>query len=288
MREFTLIIPKELDGAEIKYILRNNFHVSERLITKLKSQGKILLNGKREYVIKTVSEGDTLKIVLPPSSPGCIVPKYAPLDILYEDEDILAVNKPAGMPTHPSVRHFEDTLANAVMYYYKDTDFTFRAVSRLDRDTTGVTVIAKNAVCADLLSKIMRKGDFKKEYTALCVGIPEKKKGRIDAPIRRSGEGIIKRCVAPDGKPALSDYEVIGEKDGFSLLRLFPKTGRTHQLRLHLSHIGTPILGDFMYGTEIPGERIRLHCKKVEFPHPFTGETLSISAPLPDDMKITP
>ena len=286
MREFELNVTDNFDGRNIKFILKNYFGFSSAMITRLKKGDGILLNGKKEYVVKEVRSGDLLKITLPDEPSRNIVPNNIPLDILFEDEDILVVNKPADMPTHPSVRHFEGTLANAVMYYYRDIPFTFRAVTRLDRDTSGVVVIAKNAVSADFLSKQLKSGEFYKEYVAMCVGVPKVKKGRVDAPIKRAKEGIITRCIAPDGKNAVSDYEVIKECSGMSLIRLMPKTGRTHQLRLHLSHIGTPIFADFLYGKDVPGERIRLHCRKVTFLHPFLNRRIELEAPVPQDMEI--
>ncbi len=286
MREFILNIGNDFAGRDIKFILTNHWGFSGSLITALKKGDSILLNGKKEFVNKVVSHGDVLKINLPEASSHNIVPNPIPLDILYEDEDILLVNKPASMPTHPSIGHYEGTLANAVMQYYKDIPFTFRAITRLDRDTSGVVLIAKHIVAADRLSKSLIDGAFEKEYVAVCIGTPSPLKGYIDVPIKREQEGIIKRCIASDGKPSLTEYEVIEEKGGLSLVRLHPKTGRTHQLRLHLSHIGTPILGDFLYGEEIIGERTRLHCHTLRFPHPFTGKVMKITAPLPDDMKI--
>lgn len=284
MREFILNVGNDFSGCDIKSILTGYWNFSGGLITLLKKGDGILLNGKKEYVNKIVKEGDVLKITLPKDSSDNIVPNDIPLDILYEDEDILAVNKPANMPTHPSIGHYEGTLANAVMYYYKDIHFTFRAITRLDRDTSGVVLIAKNIVSADRLSKSLILGGIKKEYIALCVGAPTHLSGTIDAPIKREKEGIIKRCIAPDGKPAVTDYEVIKTSGDFSLVRLFPKTGRTHQLRLHLSHIGTPIYSDFLYGKEVLGQRTRLHCRSLVFPHPFSEEIVEISAPLPNDM----
>ncbi len=286
MREYILQISDNFAGKDIKFILKNHFKLSGALITRLKTGEHILLNGKKEFVNRTVSTNDTLKITLPEERSENIVPNDIPINILYEDEDILVVNKPSGMPTHPSIHHFEGTLANAVMHYFRDIPFTFRAVTRLDRDTSGVVIIAKNAVSADRLSKQLQKGTLSKEYIALCVGIPYQKAGTIDAPIRRTAEGIIKRCISEDGKRAVSDYEVIDEKNGFSLIRLYPKTGRTHQLRLHLSHIGTPIYADFLYGEDIENERIRLHCASVSFAHPESGEKIKISAPIPPDMYI--
>ncbi len=286
MREFILTVGNDFAGRDIKFILSNYWGFSGSLITSLKKGDSISLNGKKEFVNKVVSPGDILKISLPQSNSDNIVPNAIPLSILYEDEDILAVNKPANMPTHPSLGHFEGTLANAVMHYFRNIPFTFRAITRLDRDTSGIVLIAKHIVAADRLSKSLTDGTFEKEYMAVCVGIPSPKTGIIDAPIKREKEGIIKRCIDTDGKPSVTEYEVIEELDGLALVRLFPKTGRTHQLRLHLSHIGTPILGDFLYGEEIPGERTRLHCHCLCFPHPFSGKVMKITAPLPEDMKL--
>lgn len=286
MHDFSLRIGNNLDGKDIKFILKHSFGFSSKLITALKAGDGIMLNGKKEFVIKRVRCGDFLQINLPQKPSLNILPNNIPIDILYEDDDLLAVNKPANMPTHPSIGHFEGTLANAVMYYFRDIPFTFRAVTRLDRDTTGVTVIAKNAPAANIMSRLIQQNILIKEYTAVCAGTPSSLAGRIDAPIKRAKEGIIKRCISESGKPAISDYEVIEFQNGLSLIRLFPRTGRTHQLRLHLSHIGTPIYADFMYGTEVSGERTRLHCSKISFPHPFSKEKIVISAPIPDDMLL--
>lgn len=284
LREFVLDIGNDFKGQDIKFILTNYWGFSGSLITALKKGDCILLNGKKEFVTKVVASGDVLKITLPQANSDNIVPNDIPLCILYEDEDILVVDKPANMPTHPSIGHYEGTLANGVMHYFRDIPFTFRAVTRLDRDTSGVVLIAKQIVSADKLSKSLICGELTKEYMAVCVGVPSPPKGTIDAPIRREAEGIIKRCIKEDGKPSLTEYEVIEEKGGLSLVKLYPKTGRTHQLRLHLSHIGTPILGDFLYGEEISGERTRLHCHTLCFPHPFTGKAMKITASLPEDM----
>ena len=287
MREFTLIIPENMANREIKYILKNHFGFSSRLITALKEGDGITLCGKKEFVNKSVAPGDILKITLADKASENIVPQSIPLDILYEDEDLLIINKPPKMPTHPSVYHNENTVANAVMYYFRDIPFTFRAPSRLDRDTSGVLTIAKNAFSADIISKQIKNGGFQKEYAAICVGVPSPKSGTISAPIKREKEGIIKRVIAPDGKPAVTDYTVVSEHNGLCLVALFPKTGRTHQIRLHLSHIGTPIYGDFLYGKEVLGERLRLHCRSVSFVHPITKEAVKFSAPLPPDMVLS-
>lgn len=286
MREFILNVPENLAGYDIKYILKNHFGFSSNLITALKEGNGITLCGKKEFVNKKVSLGDTLKITLFDKASENITPQNIPLDILYEDEDLLAIAKPPKMPTHPSVYHTKDTLANAVLYYFRDIPFTFRAPSRLDRDTSGVLIVAKNAWCAERISRSIKNGEFKKEYMAVCVGIPKNMHGTISAPIKREKQGIIKRVIAPDGKSAVTDYEVTETLENLSLLRLFPKTGRTHQIRLHLSYIGTPIYGDFLYGEEVIGERIRLHCRSVCFPHPLSEEPITITAPLPRDMEL--
>lgn len=285
MRQFILDITENLCGRDIKYILKTRFCFSAAMITRLKKGGGILLNGEKAFVNKAVSSGDRLTVTLPESGSQNIVPNNIPLDILYEDEDILAVNKPYNMPTHPSHGHFEGTLANAVCYYYKDSPFTFRAVTRLDRETSGAVLIAKNAYAANRLSAQLRAKELYKEYLAVCVGTAAEKCGRISAPIRREHDGIIKRCISPDGKPSVSDYAIIDESNGLSLVRLVPRTGRTHQLRLHLAHIGMPIFGDSLYGTA-QNRRLLLHCRKLNFIHPITGEKTEIIAPVPPDMDI--
>ena len=286
MREFVLTVPEKLKGREIKYILKNHFGFSSRLITALKEGDGITLNGKKEFVNKTVSEGDILKITLFDKASKNIIPENIPLEILFEDTDLLIINKPPKMPTHTSVYHTGGTVANAVLYYFKDRPFTFRAPSRLDRDTSGVLIIAKNAWSGDCISRAIKNGEFEKEYLAVCVGTPMEKKGTVNAPIKREKEGIIKRIIAPDGKEAVTKYEVIKEANGLSLVKLYPKTGRTHQIRLHLAYLKAPIYADFLYGTDIEGERIRLHCSSVSFPHPATKQIMKITAPLPCDMDI--
>ena len=286
MREFLLTITEELAGKDIKYILKNHFDFSGRLITSLKEGDGITLNGKKEFVNKTVSLGDVLKITLFDKASENITPENIPLEILFEDEDLLIINKPPKMPTHTSVYHNTGTVSNAVLYYFKDRPFTFRAPSRLDRDTSGVLIIAKNAWSGDCISRAIKNGAFEKEYIAVCVGTLADKNGTVSAPIKREKEGIIKRIIADDGKPAITDYEVVDELNGLSLVRLHPKTGRTHQIRLHLSYLGVPIYADFLYGTDIEGERIRLHCHSVSFPHPVTKKYMKITAPLPKDMEL--
>ena len=271
----------------VKQIIEQKFSLSSRTLSKLKKSEGIHVNGKNVTVRYILSEGDILTLELCDTPSENIEKVNIPLDVLYEDDDILIVNKPLGMPTHPSQGHHNDTLANAVMYRYKDRDFTFRAITRLDGDTTGVVLIARNALSAQRLTDFLQNGSIKKEYAAVVLGTPNPEKGIIDAPIARCPDSVIKRMVSADGKSAVTEYELdFTRPDGrYSLVKAFPITGRTHQIRLHLSHIGNPIYGDFLYGEPIDNVRAYLHCKTLTLPHPTTRETLFVTAPLPPDIK---
>ncbi len=274
-------------GKSVKQIIEREFSLSSRTLSKLKKSGGIKVNGENVTVRRSLSAGDILSLSIEDIPSENIEKSDIPLDVLYEDDDLLIVNKTLGMPTHPSQGHHSDTLANAVMYRYRDTDFTFRAITRLDGDTTGVVLIARNALSAQRLTDSLQNGKIRKEYAAVVCGIPVHRKGVIDAPIMRCEDSIIKRKVDICGKFAVTEYEVdFTRSDGmYSLVRAFPITGRTHQIRLHLSHIGCPIYGDFLYGTPIDNVRAYLHCKSLTFPHPMTKETMSVTAPLPEDIK---
>ena len=274
-------------GKSVKQIIEHEYSLSARTLSKLKKTGGIRVNGKNVTVRYLLSKDDILTLCIDDVPSEKIEKVNIPLDVLYEDDDILIVNKPLGMPTHPSQGHHADTLANAVMYRYKDEDFTFRAITRLDGDTTGVVLIARNSLSAQRLTDSLQKGEIKKEYAAVVLGVPVPKKGTIDAPIARCENSVIKRKVSPEGKNAVTEYELdFTRSDGkYSLVKAYPITGRTHQIRLHLSHTGFPIYGDFLYGEQIDGVRAYLHCKSLSFPHPMTDEEMKITAPLPEDIK---
>jgi len=280
-------VKQEDEGKTVKQIIAKEFQLSSRLLSKLKNSGGIRINGERVTVRRVVCCNDVLTLEKADEPSENVKPIDIPLDVLYEDDSILVVNKPLGMPTHPSQGHHDDTLANAVMYRYRDEKFTFRAITRLDGDTTGVVLVARNAVCAQRLTDMLQKGDIKKEYLALVVGVPEKEQGTIEAPIARCQDSVIKRKVDERGKCALTHYclECVCPDGKHSLVRACPVTGRTHQIRLHLSHIGIPIYGDFLYGTPIDGVRAYLHCSRLTFSHPMTGEAVCVTAPLPQDIK---
>lgn len=278
---------KSSAGKTVKQIIYEHFSLSSRLVTKLKNSGGIKVCGKVVTVRYILKENDVLTLSVDESESSEIEPCDIPIDVIYEDEYILAVNKPKAMPTHPSYKHHNDTLANAVMYRYRDKPFTFRAITRLDEDTSGVVLIARDANTAQKLSKQMAYGKIQKQYLAICDSTPKELCGTIDAPIARDETSVIKRKISPDGKKAVTEYEVIEKyDDGKCLIRVYPKTGRTHQIRLHLSHIGCPINGDFLYGVQVGNERALLHCEVLEFVHPVTGIKTVIKADVPEDMRM--
>lgn len=276
-----IIVTAAMDGRKIEYVLSGDLSLSGNIIKKLKATGGIQVNGESVHTDRLLAEGEVLRLIFPEEFPGRISPEEMELDILYEDDDLLAVNKRAGMETHPSRGNYRGTLANGVMHYFKNA-FTFRVITRLDRETSGVVLIAKNMVSAHRLNEAMRLRKIIKEYVAVVEGEPKEKSGIIDAPIKR-GEGI-RRIVAEDGKEAITEYAVEKTVNNLSLVRLRPLSGRTHQIRVHLAHIGVPIYGDWLYGNQREGERVRLHCAKVGFEHPSTGEQITIEAPIPGDI----
>lgn len=279
--------------SRVKEYLTDTLRLSSKFITFLKKrEDGILLNGVRVTVRAAMKAGDVLSLALDEEKENpSILPTRLPLSVLYEDEDILAVNKPYGMPTHPSQGHFSDTLANAVAYYYKEKGrpFVFRAVNRLDGDTSGVVLIAKNRRAASLLSDALREGRVEKTYLALLSAIPEEANGRITSYIRRkSGSVLLRESLdeKTDGADyAETDYRVIGTGNGVALAEVRPKTGRTHQIRVHMRSIGCPLLGDYLYGKEEGFHRQALHAKSLSFPHPTSGEYVTVTAELPDDMR---
>lgn len=245
-------------------------------LTKEAKRGSILLNGEPVTVRATVRAGDRVEVYVKERKSEGITPIDIPLTVLYEDEDILAVDKPVNMPTHPSKGNNLLTLANAVMAYFGG-DFVFRSVNRLDRDTSGIVIIAKNQISAGEMSKSMKAGLWQKEYEALVVGRPTPMAGVIDEPIERVAEGNIKREVRADGKRAVTEYRVVEERGENSLCRIALKTGRTHQIRVHMAHIGHPLVSDFLYG-KLTDEAYYLRCKKITFPHPKSNELITVLA----------
>lgn len=276
MPDFKLNIKKEHEAYSVGELINKYFKISSRMLTKLKNNDGIKLNGQHITVRGRVEEGDVLALIMPEEKSKNVVPTDLPLDILFEDEELLIVNKPKDMPVHPSLNNYTNTLGNAVMFYYKDRPFVYRPVNRLDRDTTGIVIIAKSAYAHNSLSQQMQKNIFKKTYMAVTSVPPVPEKGIIDAPIRREQESIIKRIVAEDGQRAVTEYETISVKNGHAVVKVKLHTGRTHQIRVHFAHIGAPLLYDYLYGTEVEGKTFMLHCTQLEFLHPITGEPMTI------------
>ena len=275
----------EIKGEErtVKTVLLAEIGLSLNRLKKVKVSG-ILVNGEPVTVRKVVRDGDVLTLVLPEENESDIEPIEAPLNIVFEDEDILAVSKPTSMPVHPSRGNHLVTLANAVMWYYRDIPFVFRAVNRLDRDTSGIVLIAKNAEAAYKLSAAMKQGKFIKEYLAIVDGCPAEKFGTINAKIAREREGDIRRVVREDGKVAVTHYEVLKTVGDTSMLRIRLETGRTHQIRVHMAHIGHPLTNDFLYGGGKPGDTYCLHAERLTIPHPRTGEIITLMSEAPFDL----
>ena len=285
-------VKKEEDGLLLRTLLRERLGLSHRALVELKArEDGILLNGQRVTVRAVLRENDRIQLHTEDTREDvneAILPLPLPVSVLYEDEDICLAEKPSGMPTHPSYRHREDTLANALAYYYRGRPFVFRAITRLDRETDGLTLLALHKTAAHALSLSLQRGEIRKEYWALVHG-KTPAQGEIRKKIRREGASVIKRCTVPDeeeGDEALTRFYTFGEKGGISLVRVFPETGRTHQIRVHMASLGHPLLGDTMYGAPsgvFP--RVALHAARLSFLHPTTGEPLSFLSPLAPDMQ---
>lgn len=249
----------------------------------------LLVDGEDIYTSYLVHAGQVVAILADDKAPSDIVPNEGPVDILYEDEDLLVVNKPPHLAVHPCAGSWDDSLGARLVHYYHTIglEADFHPVHRLDKGTSGLMVVAKHPAAQHSLTQALHSGDFLREYLAVCEGCPAPLSGVIDAPLGRTDDSYIRQEVRPDGKSARTHYEVVEQGSRFSLVRLRLETGRTHQIRVHMAHIGHPLAGDFLYGTENPEliSRPALHSARLELKQPFTGAHLSFSAPLPGDME---
>ncbi len=282
-------IDKDDHYDNILHVLKEQFLLSDRLITKLKKANKIYLNDLPTYTKKSVTVGDKVSVLIDFEEDNSnIVASNIPLDIIYEDDYLLVINKPANIAIHPSILHFDNSLSNGVKFYFDKLGLKkkIRIVNRLDRNTSGIVVFAKNEYIQECLIKQMKTKELKKEYLAIAKGILESKSDTLNFPIARKEGSIIERTVNSDGDSAITHYDVVKEFNNLSLVHIVLETGRTHQIRVHFSYIGHPIFGDTLYGS--PSELINrqaLHSYKLTFIHPVTKKVLSLEAPLPNDIE---
>lgn len=274
MREIRRTVPQEFDGAQALALLKA-MGISRRVIISLKRSGGLIRGGAVLRTIDTVHAGEEIILRLEDES-GCVAanPRLS-AQVMYEDVDVVVYNKPPFMPVHPSQRHHDDTLAN--LFAAQFPGLPFRPINRLDRNTSGLCVCAKNQLAAAALA-----GSLEKVYFAVTDSAPPG--DTINAPIGRLGTSVIERCVTPEGKPAVTHFrKIAGERR--SLLRITLETGRTHQIRVHMAYVGSPLCGDDMYGGDCSGiSRQALHCGEVSFSQPISGEHITVTAPLPEDM----
>ena len=289
-RIFEYQITAAEEGRKIGVFLREKGY-SRHLIRQLKeTEDGLLRNAQPTFTTVALKAGDRIRVRLLEKAEGseAIMPAPLPFEIVYEDEDLLVVNKPADMPIHPSFQNHGNTLADALTWHYQQhgEDFVYRCINRLDRDTTGLLIVAKHLLSASILSDMVGKREIHREYLAIVKGIPPEN-GTISAPIgRKKGSAILREVNFETGEPAVTHFARLEIRNGLSLVSLKLETGRTHQIRVHMGYIGCPLIGDYLYYPECSRiSRQALHSHRLSFLHPITGKALSFTAPLPEDME---
>lgn len=289
-RIFRYEISDSVEGLRIEQFLKQLGYSRQCLIRLKRQEDGVLADGKPRFLNQPLKAGEQLTVRLADEeSSEKIPPVRLPLDIVYEDEDILVINKAAGMPIHPSMNNYTNSVANGLAWYFKEQgeEFVFRCVNRLDRDTSGLTVIAKNLLSSCILSSMVGRKELEREYRAIVRGHVEPPEGTIDAPLVRKPGSIIEREVDFErGERAVTHYKVLKEMSGYSLVSLVLETGRTHQIRVHMKYLGYPLIGDYLYNPDM--ERIgrqALHSYRLRFFHPVTEKLMEFTAPLPQDMQ---
>lgn len=291
MRIFEYQMTSEDVNLPIKSFLKKQGFSRQSQIVLKRLPDSVLVNDTPVFLTYRLQADDHLTIRLTEeSSSAHILPVHLPVDIVYEDADLLIVNKAAGMPIHPSQNNRDNTLGNALAWYFaqKEEPFVFRCINRLDRDTSGLTIIAKHIVSAGILSAMVSSKDsLVREYLAIAKGSVSPASGTITAPLARKEGSIIERVVDFEkGEHAVTHYRVLSEKNGYSLLSLILETGRTHQIRVHMKYLGYPLIGDYLYNPDMERmTRQALHAYRLRFTHPITRQPLEFTAPLPPDMQ---
>lgn len=288
-RNIDYIIDENSAGLRVEQFLRRKRYSGQNLSEIKRMPKSILVNGVHYYMRQELSKGDHLQVrICETKNSEKIPPTKLPLDIIYEDEDLLVLNKPAGMPIHPSLNNYTNSMANALAYYFQSQGkpFIFRCCNRLDRDTSGLTIVSKHLVSGSILSDMTKYREVHREYLAIARGSVTPSEGTIQAPLGRKEGTIIERTVDWEhGEDAVTHYKVVKEANGHSLVSLRLETGRTHQIRIHMKYLGYPLIGDYLYNPDMEYmTRQALHSHHMEFTHPITGEHMSFTAPLPEDM----
>ena len=288
-RNIDYIIDEDSAGLRVEQFLRRKRYSGQNLSEIKRMPKSILVNGVHYYMRQELSKGDHLQVrICETQNSEKIPPTKLPLDIIYEDEDLLVLNKPAGMPIHPSLNNYTNSMANALAYYFQSQGkpFIFRCCNRLDRDTSGLTIVSKHLVSGSILSDMTKYREVHREYLAIARGSVTPSEGTIQAPLGRKEGTIIERTVDWEhGEDAVTHYKVVKEANGHSLVSLRLETGRTHQIRIHMKYLGYPLIGDYLYNPDMEYmTRQALHSHHMEFTHPSTGEHMSFTAPLPEDM----
>ena len=288
-RNIDYIIDEDSAGLRVEQFLRRKRYSGQNLSEIKRMPKSILVNGVHYYMRQELSKGDHLQVrICETQNSEKIPPTKLPLDIIYEDEDLLVLNKPAGMPIHPSLNNYTNSMANALAYYFQSQGkpFIFRCCNRLDRDTSGLTIVSKHLVSGSILSDMTKYREVHREYLAIARGSVTPSEGTIQAPLGRKEGTIIERTVDWEhGEDAVTHYKVVKEANGHSFVSLRLETGRTHQIRIHMKYLGYPLIGDYLYNPDMEYmTRQALHSHHMEFTHPITGEHMSFTAPLPEDM----
>ena len=290
MRILTHTVSPEEEGRMVKGILRGSLQLSYTLLKSLKwRENAILLNGQSVHVNAIVHAGDVVSVALSERTPreDLYCENTAAPNIVYEDEDLLVLNKPAGVAMHPKADDAAAPSLAAMLTGYLGEGSVPHFVSRLDKGTSGLLIAAKSGYVHDRLRRALHSSELRREYRAVAVGQVTPPRGIIDAPIGRADGSIIRRCVREDGLVSRTEYEVLQTTERFTLLRLRPETGRTHQLRVHMAYLGHPLAGDWLYGTEDKNliARPALHSYELWFTQPITGQELHFTVPIPQDMQ---